>query len=142
MLTTSNVILNALGSKDDWQRLLDNKPVVMLYFAPESLALTEDRLRLRMKAQNGKIDETELVSRLKANIKNIRDEIGKYDYWIDTTDLHEVVPAASSVITLTSRGGKTQLHPRVVSIPENVGVIDKLIRNYQSFQFKPFKPEA
>lgn len=133
MLTTSNVILNALGSKDDWQRLLDNKPVVMLYFAPESLALTEDRLRLRMKAQNGKIDETELTLRLKANVKNIRDEIGNYDYWIDTTDLNEVVPAVTSVIILTSFGEKSQLHPRAISIPENIDVINRLIGNYQSF---------
>lgn len=134
MLTTSNVILDALGSKDDWQILLDNKPVVMLYFAPENLALTEDRLRFRMKAQNGKINETELVLRLKANAVNIRDEIEKYDYWINTTDLNEVVPAVTSVITLTSFGEKPPLHPRAISIPENVAVINKLIGDYQAPQ--------
>lgn len=134
MLTTSNVILDALGSKDDWQILLDNKPVVMLYFAPENLALTEDRLRFRMKAQNGKINETELVLRLKANAINIRDEIEKYDYWIDTTDLNEVVPAVTSVITLTSFGEKPPLHPRAISIAENSAVINKLIGDYQAPQ--------
>lgn len=131
ILTTSNVILNALGLKDDWQRLLDNKPVVMLYFAPESLALTGDRLRGRMLAQNGKIDEKEFVSRLRANVRNIKNEIKNYDYWIDTTDFNEVVPAVISVIALTSFGEKARLHPRVIPIPENVGVIDKLISDYQ-----------
>ncbi|MEK9143495.1 MAG: hypothetical protein AAB481_02620 [Patescibacteria group bacterium] len=132
MLTTSNVILDALGSKDDWQILLGNKPLVMLYFAPENLALTGDRLRLRMQAQNGKINETEFILRLKANARNIGDEIGKYDYWIDTTDLNEVVPAVTSVIALTSYGETSLLHPRVVSISENAARIDQLIGDYQT----------
>lgn len=131
MLTTSNVILDALGSKDNWQTLLDNKPVVMLYFAPESLTLTEDRLRFRMQTQNGKIDETELILRLKANARNIGQEIKKYDYWINATDLDEVVPAVTSIITLTSFGEKIQLHPSAISIAENDPIIDKLIKNYQ-----------
>lgn len=131
MLLTSNVILDALGSKDDWQTLLDNKPVVMLYFAPENLALTEDRLRARMQTKDGKIDETELASRLRANTKNISQEIRKYDYWVNTTNLDEVVPAVTSIITLTSLVEKIQLHPNIISVPENAPLIDELIKNYQ-----------
>jgi len=128
-LENTNVIIDALGSKNDWSVLLNNKPIVMLYFAPNSLELTEDRMRKRMQSQSGKINKNDLITRTKANAENIHRDIGNYDYWIDTTDLSQVVPAVTSVIRATSYGGKNA-HPRVVSIVENPVRINQLIEGY------------
>lgn len=59
---------------------------------------------------------------------------GRYYWIINTTDLNEVVPAVTSVITLTSFGEKPPLHPRAISIAENSAVINKLIGDYQAPQ--------
>lgn len=131
-LATANVIIDALGSKSDWQMLLDDKPVVMLYFAPDNLESTRDRIRNRMNVAGRRIDEAELTDRVKANAINIGQEIRAYDYWIDTTDFDSVVPAVRSVIALSSYGEVGPLHPHVISISENPARIDKLIRDYQT----------
>lgn len=122
-----NVILNAENTHEEWQALLGREyPVVSLFFAPADP--NEALTRIRFRAQQGKqsIDEHGFAIRAESNRSTVRRVTG-FDYWIDTTNLFEVIPALRAVIIAEKNGA----HPRAISTKENPNKITELITVYE-----------
>lgn len=136
ILERQNIIIDALNTREEWQTVLgENTRVVTIYFAPASPMLSIVRVINRAKQTGAQLTKEELTARIQGNAQNI-ERIRGFDYWIDTTNFDDVLPALQSVIRYHSFG--SELIPLAIPVVSNPDLIANLITNFSSNPFEQF----
>lgn len=99
-----NIVVDSGEPPSKWHQILgSNYPIVSIFFAPRNPLAAIDRIVSRAKKSNdSKIDEY-LLPRAAENSKIVKKAID-FDFWVDTTDLTEVLTNVQAIVEATSYG--------------------------------------
>lgn len=99
-----NVILDAANKPDEWRELLGVEyKISTIFFAPQDQIEAVKRIQLRAQQGGQVLLPEDIELRKVANSKSI-ERVVDFDYWLDTSDLTQVLPALKSIIETESMG--------------------------------------